>query len=75
LATGEKWERSDNELTLPNMKILLICLTVALLEGCTGSGEVYVGPRIDFTPSNGPSYTFPPPKTAQGAGKNVIVGG
>jgi hypothetical protein len=54
------------------MKIFLICLMVALLGGCTGSEDVYVGPRLDFTPSNGPNYTFPPPKEAQRAGKNVV---
>jgi len=54
---------------------VLICLVVALLSGCTGSEHVYVGPRLDFTPSNGPNYTFPPPKEAQRAGKNVVEAG
>ena len=52
------------------MKILLVCLAVALLGGCADG--VYVGPRLDFTPGNGPHYTFPPPKEAQRAGKNVV---
>jgi hypothetical protein len=52
------------------MKIFLICLAVALLGGCADG--VYVGPRLDFTPSNGPIYTFPTPKQAQRAGKNVV---
>jgi hypothetical protein len=53
------------------MKIFLICLVLALLGGCADG--VYVGPRLDFTPSNGPNYTFPPPKQAQEAGKNVVL--
>jgi hypothetical protein len=52
------------------MKVFLICFAVALLGGC--SDDVYVGPRLDFAPSNGPNYTFPPPKEAQRAGKNVV---
>jgi len=52
------------------MKIFLICLAVGLLGGCAGSE--YVGPRLDFTPSNGPNYTFPLPNEAQQAGKNVV---
>jgi len=53
------------------MKIFLICLLLALLGGCADG--VYVGPRLDFTPSNGPNYTFPPPTEAQQAGKNVVL--
>jgi hypothetical protein len=58
-----------NEMVAENMKISLICLAVALLGGCADG--VYVGPRLDFTPSNGPNYTFPP-KAVQRAGKNVV---
>jgi hypothetical protein len=60
---------------LTNMKILPNLFNGSSTRGMRCSGEVYVGPRFDFTPSNGPSYTFPPPQAAQGPGKNVIVGG
>lgn len=53
------------------MKIFLISLVLALLGGCADG--VYVGPRLDFTPSNRPNYTFPPPKEAQQPGKNVVL--
>jgi hypothetical protein len=59
----------DGDWQSENMKILLICLAAALLGGCA-DGD-YVGPRLDFTPSNGPNYTFPP-KAVQRAGKNVV---
>jgi hypothetical protein len=54
----------------PNMKIFLICLAAALLGGCAEG--VYVGPRLDFTPSDKPNYTFPPPQEAPRPGKNVV---
>ena len=53
------------------MKIFLICIVLALLGGCADG--VYVGPRLDFTPSNRPNYTFPPPKESQQPGKNVVL--
>jgi len=56
--------------TAPNMKKFLICFAAALLGGCAAG--VYVGPRLDFTPSDKPNYTFPPPQEAPRPGKNVV---
>ncbi len=53
------------------MKKFLFCLVLALLGGCA-DGD-YVGPRLDYTRSNGPNYTFPPPKESQQPGKNVVL--
>ena len=71
LWTGFKNDARVGTHKIPGMKIIIIYLTVALLGGCAGSDEVYVGPRLDFTPSDGPDCKFPPPNEAQRAGKNV----
>ena len=63
--------RTGPEALQETMRVILICLAATLFGACAGTDHVYVGPRLDFAPSQRPDYKFPPPKEGQRAGKDV----